>query len=209
MGLGVSGSRALGHALGNLHNEIAGLELSELRHLPRWDTAALFTEASPFRPGLLQESFASDQIELIQQVAELTDEVFADLQAERSPYGVIHSDYILGNCRVRRRAGQWDVGIIDFDDCGRGYHVYDLAAMVGNLADFPNYVRMRDAFLAGYRSVRELNGSAATHLPVLMAARHTVSSLCAAGKAHRNASGASEHIAYRMEQIHRCLALRW
>jgi hypothetical protein len=31
----------------------------------------------------------------------------------------MHADFVLGNCRFVRRAGGWDVGILDFDDLAR------------------------------------------------------------------------------------------
>lgn len=50
--------------------------------------------------------------------------------------GVIHFDFILLNCRLHR-GRHWRAGVIDFDDVGSGYCLYDIAPMVDNLLDFP------------------------------------------------------------------------
>jgi Ser/Thr protein kinase RdoA (MazF antagonist) len=60
---------------------------------------------------------------------------------------VIHADYILGNCRFRGRTP----GVLDFDDCGWGYFLYDLAPLLGNLSDSDGFPSLARAFLAGYR----------------------------------------------------------
>lgn len=61
--------------------------------------------------------------------------------------------------------------MIDFDDCGWGYFLCDLAALLGNLADSPRFTDLRRAVLDTYRSIRPLPTSWERHLPVLMAAR--------------------------------------
>ena len=207
MGLGQSGVTELGRTLGCLHNALAASDQMAAGCLPRWHASVLFTEESPFRPGPLSKVFDSSQLLLIRDVASRTEEVFRELDKVSGSFGIIHFDFILLNCRMRRRAGEWDVGVIDFDDCGWGYFLYDLAAIVGNLADFPGHPRMRDTFLAGYREVRDLPDSAEANLPLLMAARHVVSALCFAGRERAKPDSVAEHVAYRVDQARACLAL--
>jgi Ser/Thr protein kinase RdoA (MazF antagonist) len=106
-----------------------------------------------------------------------------------------------------REAGSW--GVLDFDDLGWGYFLYDLCPLLGNLAEFPRYPVTRRAFLAGYRSVRPLPRALERHLPVLMAARHMSACLWVIGieRTHGTGPPVAEHIAYRMEAARHCLAL--
>jgi Ser/Thr protein kinase RdoA (MazF antagonist) len=125
-------------------------------------------------------------------------------------WGVVHKDFILINCRFIRRGGGWRLGILDFDDLGWGYLLYDLAPLLGNLADFPDsYPRLSRAFLAGYRSVRSLPRSLETHLPILMAARHAVTLTWLAGMHRRGETDLpiEKHIQYRVSEMRRFLAL--
>ena len=52
-----------------------------------------------------------------------------------SAFGVIHADYILGNVRFLGR----QPGAIDFDDCGWGFVLYDLAVTLSELEGRPRY----------------------------------------------------------------------
>ena len=48
-----------------------------------------------------------------------------------------HVDYILGNVRLARRDGAWRAGVIDFDDCGFGFFLYDLGPAPGFCSGIP------------------------------------------------------------------------
>jgi Ser/Thr protein kinase RdoA (MazF antagonist) len=67
-------------------------------------------------------------------------------------YGLIHADMRLANLLVGE-AGTW---LIDFDDCGMGWFLYDFAAGVSFMEDHPQVPALKQAWLAGYRRVRPL-----------------------------------------------------
>lgn len=205
-GLGPAGCRALGHALGNLHTAAQTVPLVE--ELPRWDAAALTSESSPLRPGPLDEIFSTSEVELLRDVEGRATEAFARLAEFEESRGLIHADFILGNCLLRRRGAKWSVGVIDLDDCGMGYFAYDVATLADNLADFPGAARNIGAFLDGYRMARRLPPTVECELPVLMAARHAASCLWAAAVIRRGAPPQEYRvlIAGRIEQIRRRLA---
>jgi Ser/Thr protein kinase RdoA (MazF antagonist) len=61
--------------------------------------------------------------------------------------------------------------VIDFDDAGFGWHQYDLAvALVGYLGH-PDFIMFRDAFIAGYRSVRAISDADLALLPMFLLIR--------------------------------------
>ena len=171
----------LGHALGHLHNASQSFEPPADFDLPRWDADGMFTaEASPFRPQLgLEDVLAPADRKLFDEIAFRTRDLFDTLDRATGTFGVIHADYMFGNCFLRPRPHGWDVSIFDFDDCGWGYYLYDacpflcnLAGCPGEIADEPGYPRLRHAFLDGYRDARPLQPEWESHLPLLMAARH-------------------------------------
>lgn len=67
--------------------------------------------------------------------------------------GLIHADLHLGNALFD--AGR--VALIDFDDCGSGARLYDLAVSLWELRDDPDHLAYRDALLEGYLSVRNID----------------------------------------------------
>ncbi len=180
-GLGPGHTFRLGEALGRIHSVARAFDPPAGFELPRWDADAMFTATSPFRPGRLGRLLPPEDWMLVRQVEERTRAIFAELDRSGSRQHVIHADFILGNCLFSRRGNSWEFGVLDFDDLGWGYAVYDLCPLLGNLADFPNYVRLRRFFLEGYRSVRELPPEVEPYFPVLMAARHAAACAWLAG----------------------------
>lgn len=71
-------------------------------------------------------------------------------------YGLIHADLRSANLLV---AGDDPPSVIDFDDCGFGWHLYDLAAAISFVEHRPEVPELIDAWVRGYRSVLELPAS--------------------------------------------------
>jgi Ser/Thr protein kinase RdoA (MazF antagonist) len=70
-------------------------------------------------------------------------------------YGLIHADLRLANLLVDARAG---TSVIDFDDCGFGWFLYDLGAAVSFIEHYPQVPEMIDSWVRGYRSILDLPG---------------------------------------------------
>lgn len=211
-GIGARGIHQLGRALGHLHRAAEQFDAPSGFALPHWNAEAMFTESSPFRPGPLSAFLTGADLDVFWSVAEQTARIFDSLGTGSESYGLIHNDFIFGNCHtVRRRPYGFDVGVIDFDNGGRGHYLYDLAPMMGNLSDYAHFRKLRGAFLSGYRTARPLPVALEAHLPILMAARHATQCLWAASLSARPGDpefDTTEHIAYRVREIRRCLAMK-
>lgn len=68
-------------------------------------------------------------------------------------YGLIHADMRLANLLVKGD----HIHLIDFDDCGLGWYLYDFATAISFIEDDPRVPAMKDAWVRGYRSVRPLS----------------------------------------------------
>jgi Ser/Thr protein kinase RdoA (MazF antagonist) len=93
--------------------------------------------------------------------------VLRDLGEGRDTFGLIHADlhqtnYLFNNGRA---------GVIDFDDCGFGHWLYDLAVTLYCLQDHPNFAALRQAFLTGYRRSHPLSMEQEAQLGTFMALR--------------------------------------
>lgn len=69
-------------------------------------------------------------------------------------YGLIHGDLHLKSLLF---ANDGRPVMIDFDTCGYGYYVYDLAVAVWDIFDRDDFPALRDALLNGYRKMRPLS----------------------------------------------------
>jgi Ser/Thr protein kinase RdoA (MazF antagonist) len=68
-------------------------------------------------------------------------------------FGLVHADIRLANLLV----DDGDVRVIDFDDSGFAWFMYDFATTVSFMEDHPRVPELRDAWLEGYRSVAPLD----------------------------------------------------
>jgi Ser/Thr protein kinase RdoA (MazF antagonist) len=68
-------------------------------------------------------------------------------------YGLIHADLRLANLLVDGEAG---TSVIDFDDCGLGWYLYDLGAAVSFIEHHPQVPQMIDSWVRGYRTMLDL-----------------------------------------------------
>jgi Ser/Thr protein kinase RdoA (MazF antagonist) len=82
-------------------------------------------------------------------------------------FGLIHADPHPGNVIVVAGA----LSVIDFDDAGFGYHLYDLAAILIQFQDEADFPAYRTALLQGYRSVRSLPEAMLDLLPAFLVIR--------------------------------------
>ena len=103
----------------------------------------------------------------LQTLHEQLQEVEQRLGKDPNHFGLIHSDLSFGNVLFTTDA----VMPIDFDDCGFGYYLYDLAVILAGPWEKPGFQQRREALLQGYRERRELLEEHLSLIPILMAMR--------------------------------------
>ncbi len=82
--------------------------------------------------------------------------VAARLAALTDPLILIHADAHPANVLVSGDR----LGLIDFDDCAWGWPVFDMAVCLWSASSEPDFPELRNRFLAGYTSRRQLPASA-------------------------------------------------
>lgn len=134
--------RALGQLLRRLHDATDALTLPADFTRPRWDRAGLVGEA-PFWGRFWEHPGAdADQRALLLRARDF----LAERLAEAAVLGPIHADVLRENVLVQGEA----LSLIDFDDSGIGFRLYDLGtAMSQNLYE-PDPTALRDALMEGY-----------------------------------------------------------
>ena len=104
---------------------------------------------------------------VVAAVIEKVWKVLRGLGEGPADFGLIHADVHQWNYLFHK--GQ--VGVIDFDDCGYGHWLYDLAVTIYCLTDRPDFAALMNAFLTGYRRSRPLSAEQERHLETFMALR--------------------------------------
>lgn len=85
----------------------------------------------------------------------------------RDRFGLVHCDMRLANLLVDGAA----VKVIDFDDCGFSWHLYDAAAAVSFFEHEPRVPELLARWTAGYRRVRALPAEDEAELPTFVLLR--------------------------------------
>ena len=134
-----------------------------------WDSAGLLGEQPLW--GRFWELAALSPAQrslLLRARARIAGELAA-YGTESDRYGLIHADLVPENILVDGRRLQ----VIDFDDAGFGWHLFELATSLYFITGDPIFPAARAALIRGYRSERELPDAALEWLPLFLAVRGT------------------------------------
>ncbi|RYE87099.1 MAG: hypothetical protein EOP19_05140 [Hyphomicrobiales bacterium] len=118
---------------------------------PTWSVAAMLEPDGLWGDWRLAPGVGS--------VRPILDAVAARLHIDLAAYGagpdrfgLIHADMRLANLLVDRE----HTTLLDFDDCGFGWFMYDLGAALSFIDTAPDALALRTAWLAGYTALRPL-----------------------------------------------------
>ncbi|GAB3418274.1 phosphotransferase enzyme family protein [Flindersiella endophytica] len=120
------------------------------------------------------------------EIARRMDAVMTDLGSKPDVFGLIHADLHLDNALFDGDA----VRVIDFDDCGFGYWLYDLAVPLWDNRSRTDISAIRAALLEGYAERRELPDLA--HLDDFVTTRDVAFGLWYAGMVQVNPAFAAD-----------------
>ena len=146
-----------------------------------------FTRHRLDRDGLLGESpwwgrfwdvpeISTAQRPVVEAIRVYLDDVLRHLGTDPRTFGLIHADLLPNNVLVHRG----EAYVIDFDDAGYGWHHYDMAVSLYEIAEATLRAERRAALLEGYRTVRDFSTADEALLPAF----HVLRQLQAVGWMH-------------------------
>jgi Ser/Thr protein kinase RdoA (MazF antagonist) len=165
----VTNFRTLGELTARVHNQASVWALPPGFKRHSWDIDGLIGE-SPFwgrfweLPALTNEQRATAlklRPLLVQRLTEF------GMGSDR--YSIIHADLLGDNILVCKDG----LRLIDFDDAGFGWHLFEIATSLFWFSGEPFYSRLTEALLDGYRNIRPLSDEHWAMLPTFMVARGT------------------------------------
>ena len=186
--------RAWGRMVARLHAFSAGWRPPEGFERPVWDWEGQLggryfrcavEELVASMPEHLQEPF--------QIVSQEARAVMEGLGRGPDAYGLIHADLYPEN--VLFKAGE--AYPIDFEDCGFGYWLWDIAVALCLWPWTEEWRWRRDAFLEGYAQVRTLPESQLQHLDLFMATQYATMVLWASLFIRNDPARQAEHEEWR------------
>ena len=157
----------LGQLVAKLHHHAQHWTPAFELDRPLYDSTSVLRTDNIFgEEAVTYKQLPEDVQEYLRRLHEQLQEVE---QRGKSPdqFGLIHSDLSFGNVLFTTEA----VLPIDFDDCGFGYYLYDLAVILAGPWERPGFQQRCNALLHGYREICELPDEHLSLIPTLMAMR--------------------------------------
>jgi Ser/Thr protein kinase RdoA (MazF antagonist) len=143
----------VGRLTARLHNHSARLTVPAEFDRQRVDRADGDTEERAAR--LFADHWSLGAAAVMRDIFRRVRDVQGELGSGPDTYGLIHADIHQWNYMF---CGG-EVRLIDFDDCGWGHYLYDLAVTLQQINDHPRIGTLREALLAGYRQERDLSAA--------------------------------------------------
>lgn len=131
------------------------------------DADGLMGEAPFWGPFWDHAVFTPDERALMLALREALHAALLRYGQPAHGYSLIHADLHPRNVVVDGPR----VAVIDFDDSGWGWHLYDLAVALNDYQEHPEFAAFRDACVAGYRTVRPLAEADLALLPMFLLIR--------------------------------------
>jgi Ser/Thr protein kinase RdoA (MazF antagonist) len=157
----------LGEISAHLHEHVLKWRQSSQLCRPVWDFDTMLGHTP--RWGRWQDGFGMtpERIVLFTRLAGVIQKRLMQFGKDRDRFGLIHADLRLANLLVDKS----DVKVIDFDDCGFGWFLYDLGAALSFIEHKAYVPDLIAAWLNGYRSIRLLSQEAENEIPTFVMLR--------------------------------------
>ncbi len=165
-------------SIGAVYQDVGRMAARLHDHSSAWTAPATFRRHAWNAEGLVGENpfwgrfweleaLSPAQRELFLQLKHMLWNDLHEFGTSVDRYGLIHADLVPENILVEGAKLQ----VIDFDDAGFGWHVFELATSLYFIRLDPVYTEARDALIRGYRQVRSLPDTHLERLPMFLAAR--------------------------------------
>jgi Ser/Thr protein kinase RdoA (MazF antagonist) len=149
----VAGFRTLGAVSARMHEHARAWTLPSRFDRPVWDfehTLGAGGYWGRWQDGL---GMGAEELAQLERLAATIERRLRAYGQGPDRFGLVHADIRLANLLV----DDGHVRVIDFDDCGFAWFMYDFATTVSFMEEHPRVPELRDAWLEGYRSVAPLS----------------------------------------------------
>jgi Ser/Thr protein kinase RdoA (MazF antagonist) len=157
----------LGEVTAHLHEHSIHWEKSREIKRPFWDFDTTLGERPIWGRWQDGRAITAERAAIFQKVADTIQKRLDQFGKGPSRFGIIHADLRLTNFIVEGEK----IKVIDFDDCGFGWYLYDLASSLSFIEHKTYVPELIQAWLKGYRKVRELSPEEEAEIPTFIMLR--------------------------------------
>ena len=149
----ISGFRQLGAVTASLHQHARHWSRPAMFNRKIWDFDTTLGSRPHWGSWRAALGLDSDGEAVLADCVSLLSRQLDDYGADESRFGLIHADLRLANLLMDGER----LAVIDFDDCGFGWYMYDFAAAVSFIETSPQIAALQSAWVRGYREVAPLD----------------------------------------------------
>jgi len=159
--------RRLGKVAARIHNQASHWERPAGFRRHSLDAEGLMGLSPWWGPFWAAPHLSSNERVRFEHLRERVHNRLLRLDKGPNTYSMIHADLAPGNLIINGE----HLHIIDFDDAGFGWHMYELATGLYPYQDHPRFSEMVNAVFDGYREVRQLDAESAALLNLFLLVR--------------------------------------
>jgi Ser/Thr protein kinase RdoA (MazF antagonist) len=156
--------RQLGALAARLHKQAVDWELPDGFERHAWDEDGLLGSEPRMGRFWAHPDLTPAQRQELLRARIVLRRMLATIGKSTENYGLVHADFLPDNIIV----GDGSLTLIDFDDSGFGWHLYEMATALFPQFKQPFFDDLVDAYLDGYRGEREFSDEQAKYLPAFL-----------------------------------------
>jgi Ser/Thr protein kinase RdoA (MazF antagonist) len=187
----VVGFDELGRITAAMHQHVQSWAAPDYFTRFSWDVEATLGREARWgnwrhAPGLT----APDEA-IVERAAAEVGRRLTEFGCDTDRFGLIHADLRMANLMVdpdNAGAAPVKITVIDFDDCGWSWYLFDLAAVVSFIEDAPEAEQMIADWLRGYLEVRHIASEHLEMVPTLVMLRRLMLTAWVASHADADAA---------------------
>ena len=158
----------IGEITAHLHkHSIAHHEAWMQKKRLTWDVESILGEYPKWGRWQDGKGITPEREKLFSEVSVTIQKRLEAFGKSKERFGLIHADLRLANLLIRRN----QISVIDFDDCGFGWYLFDLGASLSFIEHHDDVPDLIDAWLKGYRKVRECSQAEEKEIPTFIMMR--------------------------------------
>jgi len=161
--------RTIGELAARVHQQSSNWQLPAGFTRHAWDAEGLAGENPFWGPYWELDALSQTERRLMEKVRARVRQDLLEFGQSPDNYSLIHADLVPENIMVDGE----QVRLIDFDDAGYGWHLFEIAtSLYFNLPE-TGYDELQSELIKGYRSIRPLADAELEKLPLFLLARAT------------------------------------
>lgn len=159
--------RQLGHITARLHQHSRRWQKPEDFCRINWDHQSMVSPVSHWGDWRDVPGLANSEHGVIEAAIQYIADQMQAFGQSSARYGLIHADLRLTNLLLHKG----ETRVIDFDDCGMGWYLHDLAAAISFVEHHPNVMYWIENWLAGYEQVAHVSDEELAIIPAMLMQR--------------------------------------